>query len=77
MPIRIRIDVMMAERRIKAKDLAAKLGITAPNLSVLKQGRDVRAIRLSTLEGLCRHLQCQPGDLLEYIPDEAPDQENT
>lgn len=70
MPIRIRIDVMMAERRIKSKDLAARLGITAPNLSVLKQGRDVRAIRLTTLEGLCRHLDCQPGDLLEYIADD-------
>jgi putative transcriptional regulator len=69
MPIRIRLDVMLAERRMRSKDLAEKLGITQANLSILKQGVQVKAIRLSTLEGLCRHLDCQPGDLLEYLPE--------
>ncbi len=73
--IRIRLDVMLAERRMKSKDLAEKLGITQANLSILKQGVQVKAIRLSTLEGLCRHLDCQPGDLLEYVPDNSPAEE--
>ena len=73
--IRIRLDVMLAERRMKSKDLAEKLGITQANLSILKQGVQVKAIRLSTLEGLCRHLECQPGDLLEYVPDDSPAEE--
>jgi putative transcriptional regulator len=71
MPIRIRLDVMLAERRMKSKDLAELLGITQANLSILKQGTQVKAIRLSTLEGLCRHLDCQPGDLLEFVADDA------
>lgn len=66
---------MLAERRMKSKDLAEKLGITQANLSILKQGVQVKAIRLSMLEGLCRHLDCQPGDLLEYAPDDSPAEE--
>lgn len=59
---------------MKSKDLAELIGITQANLSILKQGTQVKAIRLSTLEGLCRHLDCQPGDLLEFVADEADDE---
>lgn len=69
MPIRIHIDVMLARRKMKSNELAEKIGITPQNLSVLKTGR-AKAIRLSTLAALCRHLECQPGDLLEFIPEE-------
>ena len=68
MPIVIDIDVMMARRKMKASDLAAKVGITPQNLSVLKNGR-ARAVRFSTLEGLCLALHCQPGDILRFEPD--------
>ncbi len=65
MPIIIRLDRVMADRKITLTELAERVGITMANLSLLKNGR-VRAIRFSTLEGLCRELDCQPGDLLEY-----------
>ena len=68
MPIRINLDVMLARRKIKSNDLAAKIGITPQNLSILKTGK-ARAVRLETLEAICRHLQCQPGDILEYVED--------
>jgi putative transcriptional regulator len=64
MGIRVNIDVMMAKRRISAGELAARVGITPANLSILKNDK-ARAIRFSTLEALCRELECQPGDLLE------------
>ena len=69
MPIIINIDVMMARRKMSATELAEQIGITPANLSILKNNR-ARAIRLSTLEALCRALDCQPGDLLEYRPQE-------
>jgi len=65
MAIVINLDVVLAKRKMSSKDLAAAVGLTPQNLSVLKTGK-ARAIRLSTLEGLCRHLNCQPGDILEY-----------
>ena len=65
MGIRLHIDVMMAKRKISAGDLAARVGITGANLSILKNDK-ARAIRFSTLEALCRELACQPGDLLEF-----------
>lgn len=65
MPIVINLDVMMARRKIRSKDLAQKLGITEANLSILKTGK-AKAIRFTTLEALCEALDCQPGDLLEY-----------
>jgi putative transcriptional regulator len=65
MPIVINLDVMMAKRKIRSKDLANQLGITDANMSILKTGK-AKAIRLSTLEALCKALDCQPGDLLEY-----------
>jgi putative transcriptional regulator len=66
--IRINLDVMMARRKINSNTLAEKIGITAQNLSILKTGK-AKAIRFSTLDAICRHLDCQPGDILEYSND--------
>jgi len=66
--IRINLDVMMAKRKMSLNELAEKVGITQANLSILKNEK-AKAIRLSTLEKLCEVLQCQPGDLIEYIAD--------
>lgn len=65
MPIIINIDVMLAKRKMSVTELADQVGITLANISVLKNGR-VKAIRLSTLEAICRALNCQPGDILEF-----------
>jgi putative transcriptional regulator len=75
MPIQINLDVMLARRKMKSNDLAARIGITPQNLSILKTGK-ARAIRLETLDAICRHLQCQPGDILEYVEDEREDHED-
>lgn len=69
MAIRINLDVMLARRKMKSNDLAAKIGITPQNLSILKTGK-ARALRLETLDAICLHLQCHPGDILEYVPEE-------
>lgn len=69
MPIIINIDKLIL-RRMTSRELAEKVGITEANLSILKTGK-AKAIRLSTLESLCRALDCQPGDLLEYSPEET------
>jgi putative transcriptional regulator len=69
MAIIVRLDRVMADRKISLTELAEKVGITMANLSLLKTGK-VRAIRFSTLEALCRELNCQPGDLLEYNDDQ-------
>ena len=66
--IRIKLDVMMAERQISEGVLAERIDLTPANLSILKNNK-AKAIRFSTLEALCRELQCQPGDILEYVPD--------
>lgn len=71
MPIRIKLDHMLLDRRLSLTDLADRIGITLANLSVLKTNK-ARAIRFSTLEALCRELECQPGDLLEWTSDETP-----
>ncbi len=68
MAIRINLDVMLARRKIRSNDLAEKIGITPQNLSILKTGK-ARAIRFSTLDAICRYLECQPGDILEYEDD--------
>jgi putative transcriptional regulator len=68
MPIIVRLDRIMADRKISLTELAGRVGITMANLSLLKNEK-VRAIRFSTLEALCRELDCQPGDLLEYSPE--------
>ncbi|GLX86001.1 transcriptional regulator [Thalassotalea loyana] len=69
MPVIVNLDVMLAKRKMKLNDLAEAVGITAQNLSVLKTGR-AKAIRFSTLEAICHHLKCQPGDVLEYQEEE-------
>ena len=68
MGIMINLDVMMAKRKIGLTELSDKVGITLANLSILKYNR-ARAIRFSTLDAICKALDCQPGDILEYIPD--------
>jgi putative transcriptional regulator len=65
MRITVNLDVMMAKRKISAGDLSARIDITPANLSILKNNK-AKAIRFSTLEALCRELECQPGDILEY-----------
>ena len=65
----VNLDVMMAKRKISSNELAEIIDITPANLSILKTGK-AKAIRFSTLEKLCEALNCQPGDLLEYVPDE-------
>lgn len=65
MPIIVNLDVMMAKRKISSSELSEKIGITMANLSILKTGKG-KAIRFSTLEAICKALNCQPGDILEY-----------
>lgn len=69
MAIIINIDVMLAKRKMSVTELAEKVGITMSNLSILKNGK-AKAIRFSTLEAICKALDCQPGDILEYRKDE-------
>jgi putative transcriptional regulator len=68
--IRIRLDYLLLDRQMKLKDLSEKTGIAVNNLSILKTNK-ARAIRLSTLNLLCKHLNCTPSELLEYIPDNS------
>lgn len=72
MPIVVNLDVMLARRKIRSNELARAVGITEANVSLLKSGK-VRAVRFSTLEAICRYLECQPGDLLEYVPGDGPE----
>ena len=69
MPITVNIDVMLARRKMSSGELAEKVGISATNLSILKTGK-AKAVRFSTMEALCRALDCQPGDILEYVPED-------
>lgn len=68
MPIIVNLDVMLAKRKVRSNELARSVGITEANISLLKSGK-VRAIRFSTLEAICRYLDCQPGDILAYVAD--------
>ncbi|MEM6466989.1 MAG: helix-turn-helix transcriptional regulator [Pseudomonadota bacterium] len=70
MPIIVRLDVMLALRKMTSRDLAAKIGIAEQNLSLLKSGK-VRGVRFNTLEAICNELDCQPGDILEFVPEEG------
>jgi putative transcriptional regulator len=70
MSIRVRLNVMLAERNVKSKELAEHIGITEANLSLLKQGK-VKGVRFDTLERICEYLNCQPGDLLRYESSDA------
>lgn len=69
MPIIVNLDVVLAKRKMKSVELAKLIGITEQNLSILKTGK-AKAIRLSTLNAICKYLECQPGDILEYRNDE-------
>ena len=70
MPIIVNLDVMMAKRKMSLNELSEKVDLTLANLSILKTGK-AKAIRFSTLDAICRHLKCQPGDVLEYSDLEA------
>ncbi|QEE48552.1 helix-turn-helix transcriptional regulator [Flavobacterium alkalisoli] len=72
MPIIINLDVMLAKRKMRSNELADKVGITTANLSILKTGK-AKAIRFSTLEAICKELDCQPGDIMEFVEDDNQD----
>ena len=71
MPIVVQLDIMLARRKVKSKDLAEYVGITEANMSLLKQGK-VKGVRFDTLAAICDYLQCQPGDLLVHVPEPPP-----
>ena len=71
MAIIINLDMMLAKRKMTSLELSQRIGITPVNLSILKTGK-AKAVRLSTLEAICRELHCQPGDILEYTEDDDP-----
>ena len=70
--IMVNLDVMLARRKMRSKELAERIGFTEANISLLKSGK-VKGVRFETLEKICEVLQCQPGDLLEYRPETLPD----
>ncbi len=70
MPVRVTLDIMIARRKVRAKDLAARVGISETQMSLLRTGK-VKGMRFETLAKLCLLLECQPGDIMEYDPDEA------
>lgn len=70
MPIMVNLDVMMAKRKMSLNELAAKVDLTLANLSILKNNH-AKAVRFSTLEAICAALDCQPGDILEYVPEKV------
>ena len=71
MAIIVNLDVMLAKRKMTSLELANRIGITQANLSILKTGK-AKALRMTTLDAICRELRCQPGDLLEFVDDEDP-----
>lgn len=72
MAIVVRLDLMLARRKVRSNELARAIGVTPSNLSLLKSGH-VKGVRFETLNAICAYLDCQPGDLLEYVPDTAED----
>jgi putative transcriptional regulator len=70
--IKIHIDILLAKRKMSVTELSERVGITMANLSILKNGK-AKAVRFSTLEAICKALQCQPGDILAYVSDESLD----
>jgi putative transcriptional regulator len=72
MPIVVHLDLMLAKRKMRSRDLAAAVGITEVNISLLKSGK-VKGVRFDTLERICEVLQCQPGDLLSHVPQQPDD----
>lgn len=75
MPIIVNLDVMLARRKMQLQELAEKVDITIANLSILKTGK-AKAVRFSTLEAICKALNCQPGDILEFVDEEQPEYSN-
>lgn len=71
MAVIVNLDVMLAKRKMRSKELAERIGITEQNVSLLKSGK-VRGIRFATLSSICAVLSCQPGDILEFVPDDDP-----
>ena len=71
MPIVVRIDVELAKRKMSVGEFAERVGLTPANVAVLKNGR-AKAVRFTTLDAICRVLECQPGDILEWVPDDHP-----
>ena len=71
MAIIVNLDIMLAKRKMTSLELAQRIGLTPANLSILKTGK-AEAVRMSTLDAICRELHCQPGDLLEYVEDDDP-----
>lgn len=69
MPIIVNLDIMLAKRKMTSLELAQRIGMTQANLSILKTGK-AKAVRMSTMEAICRQLQCQPGDLFEFVEEE-------
>jgi len=76
MPIVVQLDLMLARRKMRSRDLAAAVGITEVNISLLKSGK-VKGVRFDTLERICKVLQCQPGDLLVYESEQTPQQDES
>lgn len=73
MPIQVELDLMLARRKMKAKELAQRIGLSEVNLSLLRNGK-IKGFRLATLSAICRELACQPGDLLVYVEGEEADE---
>lgn len=73
MAIRVNVDVMLAKRKMSVTELSERVGITMANISILKNGK-AKAIRIDTLDKICRALDCQPGDILEYLPEEEKEE---
>lgn len=73
MSVRVNLDVQLAKRKMSLTELSERVGITIANLSILKTGK-ARAIRISTLDKICEALECQPGDILEYLPGEIEEE---
>ncbi len=73
MAIRLKLDKMMAQRKMSLTELSAQVGITMANMSILKTGK-AKAVRFSTLDKVCAALDCQPGDIIEYVPDEEAEE---
>ena len=71
MAISVRLDLMLAKRKMTSAELAERIGMTPANLSILKTGK-AKAVRMSTMDAICRELKCQPGDLFEYTEDDDP-----
>ncbi|MBR2048174.1 MAG: helix-turn-helix transcriptional regulator [Oscillospiraceae bacterium] len=71
MPIIINLDMMLLKRKMSSAELAARIGMTPANLSILKTGK-AKAVRMSTMDAICRELKCQPGDLFEYVENDDP-----